>query len=440
MSDDRPKASPEQLRGDAQAIVKRLRDAGHVAYFAGGCVRDLLLKLRPKDFDVATDAIPARVRELFPRSQSVGAAFGVILVHQPHSSVEVATFRSDGSYDDGRHPRSVTFTTAEEDAKRRDFTINGLFLDPLDPLRRDKIIDFVGGQDDLRAGIIRAIGNASDRFAEDHLRILRAIRFAARLGFAIEPTTQSAIDNATPKLIRISPERIADELRRMLAPPTRIAAWSLLRPAIAELLFRFAQPVARDVKSTSLFEVLVPNEPISSSLALVGAWLDRVQLRVASRNQLHEMLTHSRIQDFVRATRQSLRVSNDESDAIRSILRPLSTLLAATALPTIATMKRFLASPTSPQSRQLLAALATVGLIDRDRVTALEACFAKFSADEIAPPPLVTGDDLNAAGFPPGPAFKKALDAIYDAQLEGQVTEKPEALQLALVFFTRSSG
>ena len=189
-------SEPEDIRGkqpcrreDAARVVEELRAGGHVAYFAGGCVRDMLLGLEPKDFDVATDAPPERVRKLFRNSQAVGAAFGVILVRTGGSSVEVATFRSDGAYLDGRHPEHVRFTTAEEDARRRDFTINGLFFDPIS----GDVIDYVGGREDLAARWIRAIGEPGARFAEDHLRMLRAIRFAARFDFAIEANTAAAI-------------------------------------------------------------------------------------------------------------------------------------------------------------------------------------------------------------------------------------------------------
>src|SRR5882724_7855964 len=214
MSDSVPLVWTRSTREDALVVLKRLREAGHVAYFAGGCVRDLLLGAEPKDFDVATDAPPSRVQELFRNTQAVGAAFGVILVRQGGSQIEVATFRADAGYDDGRHPSKVRFTTAEEDARRRDFTINGLFLDPVG----GQVIDYVRGQDDLRAGVIRAIGNATERFEEDSLRLLRAVRFAARLGFEIEPGTAAAIKAHAPQLKRISPERIADELRVMLTP------------------------------------------------------------------------------------------------------------------------------------------------------------------------------------------------------------------------------
>src|SRR3954471_7154893 len=184
MSDDAPVPPHKRSdRDDALAVVRRLREAGHVAYFAGGCVRDELLGLHPTDYDVATDAPPPRVRELFQNTQAVGAAFGVILVHHRRSVIEVATFRADLEYRDGRRPEGVRFTTAEEDAKRRDFTINGLFLDPVE----NKIIDYVGGQEDLKAKRLRAIGDPNERFAEDHLRLLRAIRFAARFNLTIEP-------------------------------------------------------------------------------------------------------------------------------------------------------------------------------------------------------------------------------------------------------------
>src|SRR4051812_6760839 len=212
-----PPGGKQNDRADAAAVVRRLRGAGHVAYFAGGCVRDLLLGRDPKDYDVATDAPPDRVRGLFRRTQAVGQAFGVILVYEGRSQVEVATFRSDGAYLDGRHPTGVRFTTAEEDAQRRDFTINGLFLDPLkDAPLDDQVIDYVGGRADLRAGIVRAIGDPERRFGEDFLRLLRAPRFAARLGFTIEPNTAAAIRRHAAQLSRISPERVGEELRTML--------------------------------------------------------------------------------------------------------------------------------------------------------------------------------------------------------------------------------
>jgi poly(A) polymerase len=235
-----PRLKPACDEADALAVLKRLRDAGFVAYFAGGCVRDKLLGRQPVDWDVATDAPPKKVAELFAAAQAVGEAFGVVLVRHRKSVVEVATFRADGAYEDGRRPSSVRFTSAEEDAKRRDFTVNGLFLDPLG----NRIIDFVGGQEDLKANRLRAIGNASERFAEDHLRLLRAVRLAARFDFQIEPETAKAMKLVAGRLAGISPERIADELRLMLTPATRTLAWKLLWDfKLGPVIFRFLPKV-----------------------------------------------------------------------------------------------------------------------------------------------------------------------------------------------------
>ncbi|MEO0446799.1 MAG: CCA tRNA nucleotidyltransferase, partial [Verrucomicrobiota bacterium] len=215
MSQERGKAE-DQRRG-AERILRRLQEAGFTTYFAGGCVRDQLLGEEPKDYDIATAATPKEVRGLFPRSGFVGAHFGVTLVQEPEGAFEVATFRADGSYEDGRRPNEVVFTTAEEDAQRRDFTINGLFQDPV----ANEIIDFVGGRADLEKGRLRAIGNAEERFQEDLLRLLRAVRFSARFGFPMEEATLAALRRAAPRLGEISAERIRDEVIRILLHPTR---------------------------------------------------------------------------------------------------------------------------------------------------------------------------------------------------------------------------
>src|SRR5687768_5426761 len=238
---DQPPQGKRSTREDALAVVRRLRDAGHVAYFAGGCVRDMLLGLEPKDYDVATDAPPDRVREIFKSTQAVGAAFGVILVRQRNSVIEVATFRTDLKYTDGRRPEGVVFTTAEEDAKRRDFTINGMFFDPIE----EKVIDYVGGQEDLQNKLLRAIGEPNHRFEEDHLRLLRAVRFAARFGLTIEPVTTQAMARHAQHLVRISPERIAEELRFMLTAPTRVRALEMISEfGFDDVIFRFAKQPA----------------------------------------------------------------------------------------------------------------------------------------------------------------------------------------------------
>lgn len=419
-------SKPPCTRDDALTVIKRLREAGHTAYFAGGCVRDTLLGLAAKDWDVATDAPPPRVRELFPATQAVGAAFGVILVRSGPSVVEVATFRADGAYEDGRRPSSVRFTSAQEDARRRDFTINGLFLDPIE----DRIIDFVGGRDDLSARLIRAIGSPAERFGEDHLRMIRAVRFAARFGFDIEPATADAIRSLATKIKGISPERIGDELRLMLTPPTRSVAWTLLWDLhLAHEIFRFLPKLPEHLDfNRSVFLNLDKANPISMGLSLAAAAL--CIRATAESTDVPVFLTKPDISRCVRAMRQALRISNDESEEMAQTLANLQPLLQPDP-PTVARKKRFLAQHTSAGSRCLMQALAAVGLY-QDRIAALQSELAELSAKgDVNPAPLLDGNDLIAAGFAPGAAFRRILDAVYDAQLEGRITTKDQALQLA---------
>jgi poly(A) polymerase len=424
-----PAETPHAAREDALAVVRRLRDAGHVAYFAGGCVRDQLLGLEPKDFDVATDAPQPRVRELFRNTQAVGAAFGVILVRQGKSQVEVATFRTDGKYLDGRRPEAVVFTTAEEDAKRRDFTINGLFFDPIE----NTVIDFVGGQEDLRRKTLRAIGDANHRFEEDHLRLLRAVRFAARFDLTIETATDEAIKSHAEHLKRISPERIAEELRLMLAPPTRSRAWPMLSHyRLLNEVFRFlpehgTRPIDPD---RSLFLHLCPAQPITFGLALAAATLCFRWRHNDGGHGVRFYLSRDEIDRTAKALRQALRISNDESDELIGALWGIRPLLGDSQ-PTVAMKKRFLAMPTAAKSMDLLNALAAVGE-QRERIYQLYDELTALLATDVSPVPLVTGDDLTTAGMKPGPVFKRVLDAVYDAQLEERVKNKAEAMELAL--------
>ena len=423
-------SKPPSTREDALAVLVRLREAGHVACFAGGCVRDLLLGRAPKDFDVATDAPPKRVRELFINTQAVGAAFGVILVRYRRSVIEVATFRAEGPYLDGRHPSQVRFTTAEEDARRRDFTINGLFLDPLD----NRVIDYVGGQADLSAKTIRAIGNPDERFDEDHLRMLRAVRFASRFGFAIESATSQAILRHAPQLIRISPERIAEELRIMLTPTSRFEAYRMLEELkLRELIFRFYPPTKLPQtgdRSISIFNSIAPTEPIPFGLALAAAGLDQQLWHSLPGVDPRPLLERVAAQQLVHALRQSLKISNEESDQILGAIEGLAPLLRPQP-PSVATIKRFLARETSSLSRLLLTALGITVLPD-PRVQELQSQFAELEKTDVAPPPLITGDDLTAAGLAPGPVFKKVLDTVYDAQLENRISTHDQAMEMAM--------
>ena len=425
--DDTPSSKPPCHPDDALVFLRRLRDAGHVAYFAGGCVRDQLMGLEPKDYDVATDAPPRRVRELFSNTQAVGAAFGVILVRHRGSQVEVATFRSDGEYRDGRHPSEVRFTTAEEDAKRRDFTINGLFLDPLS----GQVIDYVGGQEDLKAGRIRAIGDPIKRFEEDSLRLLRAVRFSARFGFPIEPATSAAIVEHAPQLKRVSPERIAEELRIMLSAPTKDQAWRMLwELRLARVVFRFLRREnPHDSVGAFLFDHVQPGEPVPFGLALAAGTLC-YRMRTEQPKDVRTLLAKREVDAAVRAMRQSLRISNEESEQMRGTLSALEPLLADDPAG-VAPLKRFLAGPTAGLSRTLLEAIAASGLFV-EQITRLRTELAELEKTEFAPPPLLNGDVLMQLGLTPGPIFKRILDAVYDAQLEERVRAPEEAQQLAL--------
>lgn len=402
-------------------IVRTLRDAGHTAYFAGGCVRDELLGRTPDDFDVATDATPDRIQSLFRKTAAVGAAFGVVLVKHAGHVIEVATFRSDGSYTDKRRPDAVTFSTPEEDAKRRDFTANALFLDPLTPPAEHTpgahgtVIDLVGGLADLSARVLRAVGNPHERLAEDHLRALRAVRLSAKLGFAIDPTTAQAISQHAADLTGVSRERIGDELRAMMAldQPKPVAA-------IRELhrLGLDQSCLGSPSVSSSAFpqlESLAADPSFSFATAIAALALDRDP----DPSQINPKAASATL-------RQALCLSNDESDVL------LHTLNAWLRLPgwpsmTIAARKRLASFPA------FAPAIAIYRARDRALSKTIQNDTSAYASDGIglSPTQLITGDDLTRSGFRPGPLFRSVLDRVYDAQLEGRVRTFSEAMELA---------
>jgi tRNA nucleotidyltransferase/poly(A) polymerase len=422
---------PERARAVAASIVARLREAGQVAYFAGGCVRDELLGLHPTDYDVATDAPPQRVRELFARTAEVGAAFGVMLVHEEGVTVEVATFRSEGPYSDARRPDVVRFSDAPTDARRRDFTINALLLDPLSPPDkpaaaalgtpiRGQVIDYVRGLADLRQGVIRAVGDPDTRLAEDHLRALRAIRFSARLGFSIDPATSAAIRRHAQELRGVSRERIGEELRRMLLHPSRARAIALLQEHGLDA------PVLESPPVTTPPRILTALEPLHARAERVygvclGAWaLDRAA-------PLGDLLDPGRARELASAWRRALCLGNDERDALQGCLIAAATIWKDWASQAEAARKRTAAGKWFKHALQLVRA------IDPARAAAVSADMRVLadSASGINPTPLITGDDLIAIGQKPGPRFREVLDRVYDAQLEGRIRSKAEALELA---------
>lgn len=400
---------PEKSAKEAAIfIVQRLCDAGHVALFAGGCVRDRLLGNEPKDFDVATDATPDRVTALFPNARLVGAKFGVVLVRKYKHSIEVATFRSDGPYSDGRHPDRVTFGTDREDAARRDFTINGLYFDPV----ANEIIDYVGGQEDLRAGVIRTIGQPEQRFGEDHLRMLRAIRFAARLGFQIHPETVAAIRQHASSLRSISAERIWMELEAILAAPSRAIAWGLLiesglRPHLAANWTEHAQ---RDALARSRLAAL-PTRTVDVALALAATLRDYTS-------------------DEINLITADFKLSNKLSEGTTWLVSSLNQAIANPEME-LADLKGLMVDGEWSNLLRLLDAETTlqpplIATSKRIRKRANEV-----APDQIAPPPFVTGYDLGELGLKPGPRLGEILKSLYRAQLNEQLLDKDQAIQMA---------
>ncbi|MCL4221505.1 MAG: hypothetical protein KJZ65_09040 [Phycisphaerales bacterium] len=402
---------PIDARKAAENVVRRLAGAGHVAYFAGGCVRDELLGLHPTDYDVATDATPDRIRSLFRRTSEVGVAFGVVLVREAGPTIEVATFRADGPYSDRRRPDSVTFSDARSDASRRDFTINALFLDPLSPgdgQTQGRVIDFVGGLEDLRAGVVRAVGDPGHRLGEDHLRALRGVRFAARLGFEIEHGTFAAMRAHASDLVGVSRERIGDEMRRMLTHPSRVRAVRLLVEAGLD------SPVFNEVASSAPTPTL-ENQEASASFAqcLAALAIDRHGLEVADNA-------------LVRRWRLALVLSNEERDELAGLLNLTREIVQGWAGAGVAQRKRWASNGHFQGSLSLISHMS--GLLDRIRT---DVDGLSTIAGGLAPAALVSGDDLIAAGFRPGPGFGDLLDRVYDAQLEGEIRDRAEGIRRA---------
>lgn len=404
-------------REAAARVAATLRDAGHETYFAGGCVRDHLLGLEPSDIDVATAAVPDEVATIFPKARGVGAHFGVMLVPSGGRMIEVATFRSDGAYHDGRRPVEVSFGSAEADARRRDFTINGLFEDP----RSGRIIDFVGGRDDLQARILRAIGDPEARFEEDRLRMLRAVRFAARFELAIDPGTAAAIASRADRLGAVSRERVGHELRRMLDHPGRATATAHLE----SLGLDVAVLGAARGSTTGDHRRMRGLEPTAGWEQALAAWeLDRGTI---GAGEASDRASIDRLVD-------SLVLSNHERDDLVSMLQVRRALLDDWDGAGVAARKRLAARAAFERG------LGLVALEAPKVAAAVRAEVAVLAETGIAPTPILTGDDLVAIGLRPGPAFRSILDAIYDAQLEGRLTDRESALQAAMAIADATSN
>ncbi len=425
----------------AERICRVLCDAGYQAYLVGGCVRDVVLGREPADYDVATDAAPERVQELFPGSVAVGARFGVILVIEDSTEVEVATFRSDVGYSDGRHPDRVIFSRSpEEDVRRRDFTINGLLLDP----QTGEVLDFVGGRDDIRAGVVRAIGEPAVRFNEDKLRMVRAVRFAARFGYTIEPATLEAIREHAADVVQVSAERLRDELTKLLTEGAARRGFELLDET--HLLAAVLPEVARmkGIEQPPQFHpegdvwihtrlMLEKLEPGCSPTLAWGVLLHDVgkpPTFTPAAGPGERVRFHQHVEVGVRMAEEvcrRLRFSNDDTEQIAALVANHLRFKDVSQMRP-ATLKRFVRLPRFEEHLELhrLDCLASHGMLDAYQF--VQKFLQETPPESVRPERLLTGDDLKQMGFSPGPLFKEILGAVEDAQLDGRLASRAEAL------------
>jgi len=433
-------------RAQAAGIVRRLRAAGHEALFAGGCVRDQLLGRVPADYDVATSARPEEVQRLFRRTIPVGVQFGVVLVLEGDRRFEVATFRSDAAYVDGRRPSAVHFGTAEADAQRRDFTINALFLDP----ETDEVLDWVGGRDDLRRGVVRAIGDPAARIHEDRLRMLRAVRFAARLGFALDPATRAAIVASAASLTDMAAERIGDEVVKILTEGNARRGFELLDetgllpvvlPEIAAMKGVAQSPDFHPegdvfVHTLLLLDQLPAGAP--ETLAL-GALLHDVAKPPCAGTKGDRVTFYGhepRGAEMAVAICQRLRRSRTTWERVAWLVAQHLRVVAAPKM-RLSTLKRFLAQDGIEELLRLcrIDALASNGNLEY--VLFCERMRRELSAQQLKPPRLLGGAELKAMGYPSGPRMGEILRAVEDAQLEGAITTRDDAAAFVRARFPR---
>jgi poly(A) polymerase len=423
----------------AREICARLRDHEHVAYLAGGCVRDMVRGLTPKDFDVATDAPPEVVQKIFPHTYAVGAKFGVVVVVENGTNFEVATFRSDDAYIDGRRPSAVHFASPEEDARRRDFTINGMFFDPT----KDQVIDFVGGRKDIEAKLVRAIGAPAQRFSEDRLRMLRAVRFATVLDYKIDKQTWDALVANSAAILEISVERIRDELVKVFLSPNRVRGWDLLDKSG---LMRTILPELEPMKGCKQPEQFHPEGDVFEHTRLMLQLLPaKVSVPLVFSVILHDVAKpvtaqvdatgrirfneHDRIgAAMTEQIMERLRFSRAEIDATVEMVGQHMVFKDVPKM-RVAKLKRFMARPTFNEEMELHRVDCESSHRILDNYEFLLRKREEFANEPIIPPPLVRGDDLIALGLKPGPKFGEILETVETRQLEGTLKTRDEALE-----------
>ncbi len=406
-----PPLDPQKQRQFAVELVRDLRAAGFQAYWAGGCVRDRLLGRQPKDYDVATDATPPEVRRVFRRRKTVaiGAAFGVITVLGPREAgaIEVATFRRDETYSDGRHPDRVVFSSPQEDASRRDFTVNGLFYDPLD----ERIIDFVGGQEDMAGRLIRAIGDPVERFKEDKLRLLRAVRFAAVLDYALEARTLEAIRRMAPEITVVSSERIGAEMQRALTDAHRSRAVRLLlETGLAAVILPEIVPQGPEQEACLERSLAALDRLVEPGFPLVLAALLYPRLDAAG----------------ALAVCRRWRLSNAQADRCAWLVEHGAALRDAPSVPWSRLQPLLIAEGIE----DLLALEEAAALAAGNATDHVAWCRQRLAQprETLDPPPLLTGDDLLRHGLAAGPIYRVLLDEVRRAQLDGQLDSREAAL------------
>jgi poly(A) polymerase len=442
-------------RNFAISIIETLRQHSFQAYLVGGCVRDLLLSREPADFDIATGATPAQVMKIFPDTYAVGAQFGVVLVPVPGEqnaredenekseskthAVEVATFRSDISYSDGRHPDQVRFSQdPREDAARRDFTINGMMLDPLS----NEVLDFVGGQDDLRSGVVRAIGEPDRRFAEDKLRMLRAVRFAARFGYEIEPETMLAIKRFADEIKVVSRERVRDELTKMLTEGHARRAFllldktGLLREVLPEIaaMKQVQQPPEYHPEGDVFIHTLLALDNLPQPCPPTLAWgtlLHDVGKPATFRVAPDRIRFDGHVEVGVKIAEeicQRLRFSKHDAAQIVALVDNHMRFGHVTRMKE-STLKKFMRLPGFDEHLALHRADSLASHRNLSTYEFLQKRFTEIPPQNIRPAPLITGNDLIALGYVPGPRFSEILNAVEDAQLEGRLDSRDGALR-----------